>query len=468
MRAFELFNKLTLGNKLFVTGLAMSLSATTASAQELVSSVLPTEQFEANRCDASTSNWRTEQKDFAQACATAELGNATSCEKKLESCAAKNNKPSYCIGKAISRADNREEQREARDEQNELEDRKNTLLQSFRDKQNEILDAKEAQASIAQQIQQVGVNNANARVQRQMELEAALQNIVNTIANLRDQEAQAELKLSEVVLNNEMECREKALSEKNRYIQLVRNRKLTAKQVFGRAGLSVNESGSIRYEKVLSNCTALYTNTGRRTGFGSQYKIQEKALQLTKDNLSRQIDAQLIARRAVIKNTTLAIAQLDQQSSAELIRLHNANAAATHRLTVLQFESQDMLAQYQKLEGEITILGKTITASQVTTISKLAAASLSDKDSETESTVKVARQEKIDAFNKAVSLLEVSKNAEEDRAEVCGLQNDAADLARASDSINFTPIATTATATPIDGSARTPASGDLPTAGQTL
>ena len=467
MRAKELFNKLTLGNKLIVVGMAISL-CNTAYANELATfaTSLTDAQFQAQRCDGATSNWRTSEKDFALACADAGLGSVSSCTSKLEKCDSSDNKYSYCIGSATSRDDYKDDEREKKDEERELQERKETLLADYQEKQTEIQRAKEEQDLVQQELQSTLAGIDNAKAQKQLELETSLQAIADQTANTRDEIDKAQLKLREFVVNNELKCRETALEEKNKYILATRGKQLTVNQLFGRTGLSVNQAGSIRYEQVVRNCKALYTDTGKSTGFGSQYRLQHKNIELQKSILKRQIARYETQKQQVIRNTRQALAVMDEQKQTAMINAQTASLRATQNVQLLQTQRNDIMAQINQLDGKMNILGREVSTAQVMATVELGKSIVSGRQAAGEDEVKVAKQDKIDAFNKAVGLKDMIDNAEDDKHKVCKTERDrdetAANLAAVD--INGSADETTAVATEIKVTGRTPAAS----AGETL
>lgn len=464
MKAKELFNKLTLGNKLFVVGLAVSLSSTAYSVE--LATTLSDVQHQSNRCDSSTTNWRTSQKDFALACSKAGLGGVTSCKSKLENCESSSSKYSYCIGSATNREDHKETLKEKKEQEREIQERKDSLLADYNEKQNEIQRAKEAQDQIQQQLQATLEGVDNQQVEIQIALEDELDKLSDETAVARNQIDIEQLKLRKFTVEKDSECREKAMAEKNANIRIARTRQLTVNQIFGRTNLSINQAASIRYEHVMRNCLAFFTNTGKSTNFGKAYAAQKRNVDIQKRILNDSMARYERQKQRVIKNTRRTLANLNQKKQIAFKNAQIANLRAQQTVAVLENQRNSILAQVNELnspKGELTILGRQISTAQVGMITSLAG-QFTGAQPTTQNEPKVAKQDKIDAFNEALGLKDSMGFAEEDKKEVCGNQNEAAEVAKALEEINIDPPAdtTTATATEVASTERTPA-----TAGQT-
>jgi len=471
MRASELLNKLTLGNKLFVIGLAVSLCST-VQAEELADANRPLSdiQHQDNRCDTSKSNWRTAQTDFTKACSKAGLsGRAESCKKQLERCEETNHRGTRCIGNATSRDDHREDLREKREQERELQDRKDDLLADYQDNQNQVQKAKEAQDQIAQSLRAQLTGIENAKVQRQLQLETDLQNIVDLTANTQDDIDRAELELQKFVVDNDIACREKALEEKKRYVQMTRGRKLTVNQIFGRTGLSVNQAGSIRYEKVLSNCKAAYTSTGKITGFGSQYNLKQKEIKLKKDILRRQKRELAKSRIRAVKNAQQNIQALDVQKREVFKTTQTANMRAQENVILLGTQSNTILAQISEVNGKMRAAERSSTTSEIMALAALGWDTLKGRRNTGSGANKVAKQEKIEAYNEAFALMDAADNLESDKDDICKIQKEGDEISKAIAELDVDLLPedddTTAIATEISEEDRAPAAA---TGGETL
>jgi len=468
MRALELFRNLTLGKKLFVVGMALSLS-TAAHSSEVADSTRPVSDLQHKdlMCKDLRINWRTTQTDFTKACAAAGLsGTESRCKKQLEDCTESNHKGRLCIGNATNRDDHRENLREERDQKRELQERKDKLMADYQEKQDEIQRAKVNQDLIQKELQATLVKVDNAKAQAQLDLEIELQKSLDHSANTKDAIDLAQLKLSEAVVNNSSECRKKALAEKDRYILQTRGRAITANQLFGRTGLTVNQSGSIRYEKVLSNCKALYTDTGKTTDFGEQYAQLNKTIEIEKSKLRRALKINRRNRTRVIRNTKQALAVMDQQKQAAYINAQNENFRAQQNVELLLTQRNGLMAQINELNGDMEILGTKVRTSTVMAAAELGWSNLRGRKAAGKNKEKVAKQDKIEAYNKALGIKDSIENAQGDFKDQCDSAKDGATIAKSIDTydISGSVDTTTAVATEIDSNGRTPAAS----VGQTL
>jgi hypothetical protein len=473
MRAKELFNKLTLGNKLMVVGMALSLCSAAHSTE--IATVAPTltpEQFNNQRCDAGNANWMTSQTDFTKACAKAGLGgNEASCRSKLEKCESSSDKYSYCIGSATSSDDHRENVREKQDQERELQERKDALIADYQEKQTEIQRAKENQDLVQQELQATLTGIDNKKTETQLALENELINISAQTSGVLDLIDDEQLKLREFVLNNELKCREKALEEKNRYVASLSGVEHTFNNALGRAVLTNNQAGSIRYEQVVRNCTALYTSTGKITGFGSQYRLQSDVVANLKKRHVRSMILQEEAKQRAARNTRIALSVMDEQKKVAMINAQVASARATQNVQLLESQRNEINAQITQLSGKMNILGREVSTSQVMAAYEIGRATLTGRAAAGNDPEKVAKQERIEAFNTAMGLKDSISNAEREKDRICETQQEIAEVVAARDAANdeidisAPASATTATATEIDISAgRTPATS----AGETL
>ncbi len=357
MKASTLSKKLTPTRTLvhFLSASALILMSTASYAEVAGTNTLSDEesgrQFDAQVCNNLNADVTDARRKLARACSAAGLSsNINTCQDTLEDCEGDEGKDNpKCLNHSISM----DEFKANEEREDKIRDQINDLQADYDDEVQNALDIarrkSEADAKLQSSLQEVTNGRASA-----LETEInAMEEITNNIAAQYDKLDLLQLDLRKFILDNEMKCRENAETVKTSYITERRRRAangqkrhLSQGQLLSRTGLSVNEAGSIRYNLYLRNCTALYTKSGKRTGFGSQYNFQKDSIDKQKSIIKREI-IRLSQQRAKVKAAkTKALLQLDAVQ---------ASAIASHAREVqnLAREAQVSQAKESQLLGKI-------------------------------------------------------------------------------------------------------------------
>lgn len=394
--------------------LILAFSNTTWAELSNGNTPLSDHQYNTSRCDNLRGDLSTAKNDFSRACTKAGLSaNFNTCSDALDDCddSSAANDP-RCLNNAIS--DDREDR--ISDKINELQ----------ADKEEEILNQvelarkkEEVDAKLQETLSLIEDGKADA-LSREL---SALEAITDNIAKQHDELDNLQLGFRKFMLEHEMQCREKAEKYKAAYIGRRREQAaagnttyLTQGQLLNHAAISVNQMGAIKYNKYLRNCTALFTTTGRITGFGSTYRLQQDGIKKQNELIQREILRLAKQRSRVRQERTSTLLKLDAQQASAL-------AAHTSALKDLQNQALASDAKKSRIIAAINTQQRKLrnaSSASSTAMNQVLAffSNSSTVTTPTGSLRTVASQSKIDAFAEAGALMVSVENAE-DLAEDC-------------------------------------------------
>ncbi len=359
-------------------------------------------QYNLNRCDGLNRNENQARTDLIKACTKAGLGMVEqTCSDRLDVCSKKDSKKySYCLNNATST----DELKMAEEKVDRIRDRMNNLQIDYEELTQKSLGIARGKLEAHSKLEKTLAEISSARTSAlQVEINK-MEVITNNIAQKYDELDLLQLGLRKFVLENEMKCRESAEKIRSEYITTVsinkQKRYLTHAQLISRTGLSINDAGTLKYNRYLRNCTALYTKNGDRTGFGSQYSFEQRIIKSKRSIIKREL-TRFKQQRAKVKaekiKTLGSLNVLQAQAVSEYLRalknIENESLAASSKGSFIQ---SNILSTQIELEAAKRKAGVESNRAIIHTASNL-------RDSSAPS-ITVASKSKIDAFNEANAL----------------------------------------------------------------
>jgi hypothetical protein len=425
MRALRLLKDFTPAKNAvhFLVATSLTLIAQTAIAELGNGYAMSEGALRVKHCLSKENEASKAKRDAIATCSEAGLGSVLStCKRTIENCSEEGseNNPK-CLNHTISMSEF--EKLEERDDKlrDQISDLQLDLEDTIRERQEAEKLKGEADANLQATLNSVSQGRADA-----LRLEIAkMDEITEQVAQKNDEIDILELELRQFVVEHEMKCRETAQREKDEFVALHRDmarqgRKVKVSQgkFIRNAVLSVKEQGTIKYNRSVKNCMALYHKKGR-TGFGTQYRLQKDTIAKKKQILERQKRNLAKQRQNVKYERKKTLLELDALKASALAQNTRDHLNLSSQIQRLRAKQTRLLGDIN--DRQIRLGAVSGTADQLNQI--LIALGLQKGQNQSQKRRVATDDKKFEAFQNAQSMIAFVEATERDLANCNGLAN---------------------------------------------